>query len=77
MRFLTPFVWWWAGRLQFSELGTVQKSVNSMVKSAQKLSFLNLTVAEAATNALVVVEVGCWFYVGEIIGRQSLIGYAA
>jgi F-type H+-transporting ATPase subunit g len=33
-------------------------------------------VKQAALNTLVAVEVGCWFYVGEIIGRASLIGYS-
>jgi len=32
-------------------------------------------VREAAKKGLVAVEVCCWFYVGEIIGRRSLIGY--
>ncbi len=48
-----------------------------MVKSAQKLSFLNLTVKEAAVNVAVTAEVICWFYVGEMIGRRSIIGYDA
>ena len=26
-------------------------------------------------NTLVVLEVACWFFVGEVIGRGSLIGY--
>lgn len=36
---------------------------------------MNLTVREAAQNAAVVVEVAMWFYIGEIIGRGSFIGY--
>ncbi len=64
-------------RLQFSELGAVQQSFNSIVKSTQKLSFLNLTVKEAAINAAVTAEVLCWFFVGEMVGRGSLIGYDA
>ena len=38
-------------------------------------AFLNLTVREAALNTAIAVEVACWFYVGEILGRGSLIGY--
>lgn len=37
--------------------------------------FLNVTVGVAARNALVSVEVVCWFFLGEIIGRRSLVGY--
>ena len=37
--------------------------------------FLDVTVKEAAANTLVVAEIAFWFYVGEIVGRRSLIGY--
>ena len=30
---------------------------------------------EATVNALVTIEVACWFFVGEIIGKGTLIGY--
>lgn len=33
------------------------------------------TVKEATVKLLTVFEVGCWFLVGEIIGRRSVIGY--
>ncbi len=65
------------GCVQFGELGAVQQSFQSIVKSAQKMSFLNLTVNEAAVNVAVAAEVLCWFYVGEMIGRRSIIGYDA
>ena len=31
---------------------------------------------EGFLNAVVTLEVLCWFFVGEIIGRRSLIGYS-
>ncbi|CAM9101254.1 unnamed protein product [Lampetra fluviatilis] len=31
--------------------------------------------ADALRNSLVGVEIAMWFYVGEVIGRRSLIGY--
>ena len=37
--------------------------------------FLDVSVSEATRNTLIAVEIGCWFYVGEIIGRKSIIGY--
>ena len=37
--------------------------------------FLDVTLTEASKNTLVAVEVACWFYVGEMIGRKSIIGY--
>lgn len=37
--------------------------------------FLDVEMREAGRNALVCVEVYCWFIVGEMIGRRSIIGY--
>jgi hypothetical protein len=34
-----------------------------------------MTVKEAGIKAITVFEVGCWFLVGEIIGRRSFFGY--
>merc|ERR1712019_36772 len=42
-------------------------------KSAARLS--NLTVNEVAAKGLVLAEVAFWFYLGEMIGRKSIIGY--
>jgi F-type H+-transporting ATPase subunit g len=58
-----------------SEWGQVRKGFEKVAKSAQTGAFANLTVREAAKNALVVAEVGTFFYIGEIIGRRSIIGY--
>ena len=32
-------------------------------------------VQEATLNTLVAIEVGCWFFVGEVIGKGNLVGY--
>jgi len=42
-------------------------------RSAARAS--NMTVNEIAAKGLVVAEVAFWFYIGEIIGRRSIIGY--
>lgn len=34
-----------------------------------------MTVKEVGVKAIVVFEVGCWFLLGEIIGRRSFFGY--
>jgi hypothetical protein len=47
-----------------------------LLDSAKKMKFLDVTVKEAVTNALVAVEIGCWFYLGEMIGRRHIIGYS-
>ena len=30
---------------------------------------------EAAVNTLIGIEVACWFFVGECLGKRSLVGY--
>ncbi|XP_048471310.1 ATP synthase subunit g, mitochondrial-like [Rhincodon typus] len=35
----------------------------------------SLTHLDALRNTLVVTEIVMWFYIGEVIGRRSLIGY--
>ena len=34
-----------------------------------------ISVQEATLNTLVAIEVGCWFFVGEVIGKGHLVGY--
>lgn len=40
-----------------------------------KGNWRELTVREAWLNTLVTTEVICWFFVGEVIGKGTLIGY--
>lgn len=40
-----------------------------------KGNWREVTVREAWLNALVTTEVICWFFVGEVIGKGTLIGY--
>ncbi|KAA0183551.1 hypothetical protein HAZT_HAZT005055 [Hyalella azteca] len=58
-----------------SELGAGIGGLAKLVKSATTLSFMRLTVKEAWVNTLVATEVACWFFVGECIGKGSIIGY--
>lgn len=58
-----------------SEWPQVANGFSKVVKSAKTGAFANLTVKEAAKNTLVFIEVASLFYVGEIIGRGSIIGY--
>ena len=49
--------------------------MNRLLNSTLTGKFLDVTMKEATKNTLVAVEIACWFYVGEIIGRRSIIGY--
>lgn len=58
-----------------SDWPLIRKELMSLKDKAFSGKFLDLTVKEAVANGLVAVEIAMWFYVGEIIGRRSLIGY--
>lgn len=60
---------------KLSEWPAIKKSFIGLKDAALKGKFLDITVKEATVNTLVAVEIAFWFYVGEVIGRRSLIGY--
>jgi F-type H+-transporting ATPase subunit g len=45
------------------------------IANLQKQTFRNWTVRDAAINTVVGLEVFCWFFIGECIGKGSLVGY--
>jgi F-type H+-transporting ATPase subunit g len=58
-----------------SELPQIQKGFADLVSAARTQKWRTLTVKEAGLNALVAIEVACWFFVGEVIGKGHLVGY--
>ena len=58
-----------------TELGEVASGFGNVLRGFRTGAWRNLTVKEAWLNTLVTVEVLCWFFVGECIGKRSLIGY--
>jgi hypothetical protein len=50
-------------------------SINSVNLKNVSETVGNMSMNEIAARGLVVAEIAMWFYVGEIIGRCSLIGY--
>jgi F-type H+-transporting ATPase subunit g len=57
------------------ELGQVVKSSAKLVQSALTFKWATVTVGEATVNAIIAAEVVCWFFIGECIGKGSVIGY--
>ncbi|KAI6230337.1 ATPase domain containing protein [Aphelenchoides fujianensis] len=53
----------------------VKKDFAQLLKSIQAKEYKNLTVREFAVYTAVGIEVICWFFVGEMIGRWSPTGY--
>ncbi|KAM4827937.1 ATP synthase F(0) complex subunit g, mitochondrial [Thomomys bottae] len=58
-----------------AEVPIAIQSLKKIIHKAQTGSFKQLTVKEAMLNGLVATEVWMWFYIGEIIGKRSIVGY--
>ena len=58
-----------------SELGVAIGEAGKVFGNFTSFKFLNLTMKDGVKNVLVGVEICCWFIVGEIIGRGSIVGY--
>jgi len=58
-----------------SEFGQVVQGFTNLLNAAKTQKFRTVTVREATVNTLVTAEVLFWFYIGECIGKRSLIGY--
>ncbi|XP_003692415.1 ATP synthase subunit g, mitochondrial [Apis florea] len=60
---------------KISDIPAIRNGFQNLITSAKERRFLQLTVREAWLNTLVGIEVLCWFFVGECIGKQHLAGY--
>lgn len=59
----------------FSSIFNFSTGISKLIKGATSGAWKNATVKEAWLNTLVTVEVLCWFYVGECIGKRHYVGY--
>ncbi|CAF0984988.1 unnamed protein product [Rotaria sp. Silwood1] len=71
---------WYFARVELrppmpNEFGQIQQGIQQIVKSASTGAWRQLTVKQFSLNTLVGLEVLFWFYIGECIGRGSIIGY--
>jgi len=57
------------------ELVQVGKGLTEAASSLATGRFLTNTTKEIAVKSLIGAEILMWFYVGEVIGKGSLIGY--
>merc|ERR1712221_21893 len=57
------------------EIGQVVKGAGGLVKDALTFKWAQATVKEATVNSIIVAEIACWFFIGECIGKGSLVGY--
>ncbi|XP_033641518.1 ATP synthase subunit g, mitochondrial-like [Asterias rubens] len=71
---------WYYARVELTppspaDIPAIQKGFSNIVASARTGKWKQLTTKEAWLNTLVCVEVAFWFFIGEQIGRRSIIGY--
>lgn len=57
------------------EFGEIARGLGRIVRGAKTGHWRTLTMREAFLNTCITFEVLCWFFVGECIGKRSLIGY--
>lgn len=60
---------------KLSDIPAIRSGIAKLIHSAKTGGYRDLTVREAWLNTLVGLEVLCWFYVGECIGKRHLVGY--
>jgi len=58
-----------------TELGAVVKGAAGLVGDTLTFKWATCTMGQAAVNTIVVTEIACWFFIGECIGKGSLVGY--
>jgi len=51
------------------------KGVGGLTKDALTFKWAQASMKEVAVNTIVVTEIACWFFIGECIGKGSLVGY--
>lgn len=57
------------------EIGQAVGEVSKGIQNLSSMKWMNYSVKLGWQNTLVATEVLMWFFVGEIIGRRSIIGY--
>ncbi|XP_015607528.1 ATP synthase subunit g, mitochondrial [Cephus cinctus] len=58
-----------------ADIPAIRSGISRLIQSAKTGRYRDLTVREAWLNTLIAVEVICWFYIGECIGKRHLVGY--
>ncbi|KAI1301390.1 ATP synthase subunit g, mitochondrial [Halotydeus destructor] len=58
-----------------TEIPEIGRRIGNIIRSAKTGKWRQLSVKEAWLNTIVSVEVLMWFFIGECIGKGSLVGY--
>ncbi|XP_011311523.1 ATP synthase subunit g, mitochondrial [Fopius arisanus] len=57
------------------DIPAIRAGFGKLIHSAKTGAYKDLTVKEAFVNTLVGIEIWCWFFIGECIGKRHLVGY--
>ncbi|XP_034196408.2 ATP synthase F(0) complex subunit g, mitochondrial [Osmia lignaria lignaria] len=60
---------------KISDIPAIRNDIKKLVSAGKNGRILELSVREVWLNTLVTIEVLCWFFVGECIGKCHLVGY--
>ncbi|KAF3426099.1 hypothetical protein E2986_12152 [Frieseomelitta varia] len=60
---------------KLSDIPAIKDGFSNLISAAKNGRILDLSVREVWLNTLVGIEVVCWFFVGECIGKRHIIGY--
>ncbi|EFX82650.1 hypothetical protein DAPPUDRAFT_230756 [Daphnia pulex] len=58
-----------------ADIPKITQGLNSLVKSARTGKWKEVPVKEAWLNTLITAEIAFWFFVGECIGKGTIVGY--
>ncbi|PSN50183.1 ATP synthase subunit g [Blattella germanica] len=58
-----------------ADIPQIRSGIQKLLTGFRTGKWKQTPVKEAWLNTLVTVEVICWFFVGECIGKRSLVGY--
>ncbi|KER24926.1 hypothetical protein X801_05016 [Opisthorchis viverrini] len=59
-----------------SDIGPAVAEATQLINAAKSGRWKEVTVKDGLLNAVVTIEVLAWFFIGEIIGRRSILGYS-
>lgn len=58
-----------------AEIPEIARGFRNLVRGTRSGAWRQLTMKEAAVNIGITVEIICWFFIGECIGKGGIIGY--
>ncbi|XP_011056456.1 PREDICTED: ATP synthase subunit g, mitochondrial [Acromyrmex echinatior] len=57
------------------DVSAIRSGFSQLIHSARTGRYRDVTVREGIINTLVAIEIYCWFFVGECIGKRHIVGY--